>query len=940
MPRLRCFAGLFLVALFADWRLAPAIEPRNLITNGGFEDGVAGWVADRQQTVTTAPGAAHSGKACLTGEITKLNQALILRRYVQVKAGHHYEFQAAARVTRGTKLVLWAVLPGEKQKTMIEGWNKLTAKWQEVGADIHPKQDGTLELQIVAPSSFGAPPGRIWIDDVKLQESPVSGTSLTHGEGFNDEPGLARADDGSFYAAWISFRDGADTLQVARYQPGDSPSPHGDGSEVRPFKPLGQWQLMGGRGIYLLGVSVVAAGDRVAVVYAAEQNHNWDIYVSWCGTEGPSPPMKITDDAAADLNPAAAWHSGTLWLAWESNREGVHRILATSIHDGRVAKPELLGPADANAYDPSLAVLQNGVVCVAWHSFIDDNYDVYLSRRAAAGGWSGPLRLTHAPTIDRHAVLLARGDELWVAYENAQVKQYHVGATNFRRLIVGRLDGDKLLVPKDYRRSPLWGRCEAPSLAFDTSGRLWVAYLRPRMTPAGWDCMLTSYDGAAWQAPLRVSWRKGMDRRPNLVIDGTQAFIASQSDDMPLGWTDIADTTRGQSDVTLAVAPLGAGENAAAMQLEPLVEPDEGFEAAALHRARGEHLPTPAIQYQGQTLKLYFGDLHHHSDISRCNRCGDQSVEEGYQHMRDINRLDFACSTDHCYNLNAYLWNYLGKMARANEQPGHFLPFLSEEWTSTFKETDAEHPFGFYGHRNLIFSDTYFPRWWNAQNRQTPAEVWEELRALHADFIHIPHQLADTGNVPTDWKFTDRAAQPVAEIFQTRGAYECHGGPRQADKTTGPGWFIQDAWARGIVIGVIAAPDHGGGYGKACVYAPEFSRKAILEAIRQRHCYGTTAAKIFLDVRVADHLMGDVVPELPGGPVTVTIHAVGPTDIDRVEVCCNNRYLYVNRPQSPQCELSFVDLHPPAERSYYYVRVILKDEEIAWSSPVWFVVGK
>ena len=41
---------------------------------------------------------------------------------------------------------------------------------------------------------------------------------------------------------------------------------------------------------------------------------------------------------------------------------------------------------DPNAYDPSLAVLQNGVVCVAWHSFIDDNYDVYLSRRAAAGG--------------------------------------------------------------------------------------------------------------------------------------------------------------------------------------------------------------------------------------------------------------------------------------------------------------------------------------------------------------------------------------------------------------------------------------------------------------------------------------------------------------------------------------------------------------------------
>jgi hypothetical protein len=68
----------------------------------------------------------------------------------------------------------------------------------------------------------------------------------------------------------------------------------------------------------------------------------------------------------------------------------------------------------------------------------------------------------------------------------------------------------------------------------------------------------------------------------------------------------------------------------------------------------------------------------------------------------------------------------------------------------------------------------------------------------------------------------------------------------------------------------------------------------------------------------------------------VKIHAAGPTDIDRVEVCCNNRFLYVNRPQSTQCDLSFVDLHPPAQRSYYYVRVVLKDEEMAWSSPVWF----
>ena len=178
--------------------------------------------------------------------------------------------------------------------------------------------------------------------------------------------------------------------------------------------------------------------------------------------------------------------------------------------------------------------------------------------------------------------------------------------------------------------------------------------------------------------------------------------------------------------------------------------------------------------------------------------------------------------------------------------------------------------------------------------------MWEDLRKLNANFIHIPHQLADTGNVPTDWNFTDETAQPVAEIFQTRGSYEYKGTPREAGRTTpGPGYFLQDAWARGIVIGVIASPDHGGGYGKACVFAPELTREAILDAIRARHCYGTTAAKIFLDVRVNGHLMGEKIADA-GRRVgrSRRSRARCPADIDR------DRSL----PQQP------VHLHQPARR--------------------------
>jgi hypothetical protein len=255
------------------------------------------------------------------------------------------------------------------------------------------------------------------------------------------------------------------------------------------------------------------------------------------------------------------------------------------------------------------------------------------------------------------------------------------------------------------------------------------------------------------------------------------------------------------------------------------------------------------------------------------------------------------------------------------------------------EETSHEHPHGFYGHRNLILSDLYFPSWWNARNRQTPGQVWADLRNLKADFIHIPHQLADTGNVPTDWNFHDEAAQPVAEIFQTRGSYEYYGAPRQAPRSIpGPGNYLQDAWAREIVIGVIASPDHGGGYGKACVYSEDLSREAILEAFRARRCYGTTAAKIFVDARFNGHLMGEKLSATAGDSVTIDVAVRAPTPISKIEVCRNNKYIATREVGNRDATVTFVDSDPPPGRCYYYVRVMLADEEIAWTSPVWFGV--
>jgi hypothetical protein len=901
-----------------------AAGPTNLIANGGFEDGLTGWNADPGQELARGRDVAHTGDVCLTGEVTAPNRHLKLRRTVPVKAGNRYHFEIAARGTNQTKLVLYLAHGGQRQH--VATWEKLTPKWRVYAAPVPVTTDGVLELEIIAPSSHSAPPGRIWIDDLALVETILPATtSVSQDLGFNDEPALAAAGDGSLYVAWNSFRDGADSLQIARFLPQETG-----------FAATGAWQVLGGPGTYVLGPAAVSAGERAIVVYATEVQQNWEIFAVACGPDGPGQPVAVTHEPGVDVNPAAAWHQGTLWVAWESNRHGGRRIYAAGLRDGRVSDAVPVSAEGVSSYNPSLAVLRDGDLCVAWHSFRAHNYDIYSRRRTGRGDWGPELRLTQAPGVDRHPVLAARGHELWLAYEHARIEKYFTGCTNFRRIVVAKVDGQGLVAPPGLRESPLWGRCEAPALAFDEAGRLWVAYLTPRLPRAGWDTVLISFDGQRWSEPQPVSAQKGLDRRPGLARAGNRWAVAFQADEMPVSWSDVDLTAKARSHVLLAACDPGALPAAGAAPGESLAEPDEPLEAAALRVARGEDSPTPTIQYGGQTLHLYYGDLHQHTDISVCNRLGDQSVEEDYQFMRDLNRLDFACATDHGYNLNAYLWSYTAKLARVNHDPTRFLTFLAEEWTSSFEEYDAKHPYGFFGHRNLILGDTYFPRWWNSRNRQTPAEVWEDLRKLNADFIHIPHQLADTGNVPTDWNFTDERAQPVAEIFQVRGSYEYKGTPREAQRTTPPGYFLQDAWARGIVIGVIASPDHGGGYGKACVWSPELTRPAILAALRARHCFGTTAARMYLDVRVNEHLMGEKVAAPPSGSVTVKIVARCPAPIARIEVCRNNQFIYTNQPDGRDAELSFVDMAPLPGRSYYYVRVLQQDDEIAWSSPVWF----
>jgi hypothetical protein len=111
--------------------------------------------------------------------------------------------------------------------------------------------------------------------------------------------------------------------------------------------------------------------------------------------------------------------------------------------------------------------------------------------------------------------------------------------------------------------------------------------------------------------------------------------------------------------------------------------------------------------------------------------------------------------------------------------------------------------------------------------------------------------------------------------------------------------------------------------------------------MRKRHTYAATD-NIVLDVRIGSlGIMGD---EVRTSQPRLEVIALGTGPIDRVEVIRNGEVSHTERPSQDAAESRY-HWEDPAPRkgetpSYYYVRVIQKDGQMAWASPIWVRVGK
>ena len=127
----------------------------------------------------------------------------------------------------------------------------------------------------------------------------------------------------------------------------------------------------------------------------------------------------------------------------------------------------------------------------------------------------------------------------------------------------------------------------------------------------------------------------------------------------------------------------------------------------------------------------------------------------------------------------------------------------------------------------------------------------------------------------------------------------------------------------------------------ACLMAEKLSLDGLFEAIRARRAYAATD-NIILDVRYfgsdGEHLMGEqFASEVP---VRIKARIVGTDLIGRVDLIKNNEIIYTISPRRSEAAFEFAETDPTPGESYYYVRVMQEDGEMAWGSPAWVTYGK
>ncbi len=800
---------------------------------------------------------------------------------------------------------------------------------------------------------------RSYLDgQVEAQRVPP-GVPLVTGPAQDDFPAASADKAGAVWVAYVRHTPrGPEYPGALREQPKSFADyvAQGGGDQVKLLKFSGNQAgepidvTEDGLDVWRPAVAVEKDGS-ILVVWSENRDGNWDLYARRFdpGRSSWTPSKRLTNHPGTDADATlAVAPDGKTWVAWQAWRDGQADIHLAPI-DG-AGSPMNVSDHPANDWSPSLAVDPSGRVLVAFDSYRAGNHDVFLRTRSA-DGQLGPI----VPVADsarfevRPSLAVDPRGRAWIAYEertpnwgkDSENLQQGEGTSLYRgsAVRVRAVDGDKVLDAPDpvaQAKGPFKLYNSYPRIAADRSGHVWLAYrhrLEPRSSPVGgsWIGQVATLNGASWSTPQVLPRSDGMlDNRPALVAPANGPVLIVYDGDDRLG----QNADRIDNDLAIAaLIPASAGAEEPRLVARepstaaPLLHPTEPADIARMNGYR--------VQSGGKSYQLLRGEFHRHTEIS-ADGGNDGSLEDMWRYALDCARLDWIGNGDHDNGGHKeYTWWLIQKTTDLYHASPAFTPMFTYERSVNYP----------HGHRNVMFDRRGVRTLPRLNPPEGPGISDDDTKMLYGYLKELGGITAShttgTNGMGTDWRDNDPIAEPIVEIFQGhRNSYEHLGAPRVARRPGEaiggfqPYGMIWNALALQYRLGFQASSDHISTHiSYAVALAEDRSRSAIIDAFKKRHCYAATD-NILLDVRIGDHLMGDEFDA--DGPVRLKVLAHGTTPITRVDVIKDFVYVYSTTPKKDRVEFEWLDEEKRGPGlSWYYVRVIQDDGELAWGSPFW-----
>jgi hypothetical protein len=760
---------------------------------------------------------------------------------------------------------------------------------------------------------------------------------------------------GKQYLAWVAYHKAKDRVLLVER---DGP----DGAWSEPLE-------VDGPGDHFRVALAGTHKDTLWVTYGCQRDGKWNLFgkpykdgklgaeVALTNTPGPNLWHRMMTD-----------HKGRAWLVWQSYHHGTPDIYAMCADgDGWHDPVQVTKPFAARNWDPTIAAdYREDRVWVGWDAYENGNYGV---RVCSLSGGPKPTKgdvLTPEPSplFGAHVSLACdRAGRLWAAWDKSGPQWgkdtgYLFKDSDASRLYQSRhirvmclADGkwQEPAVALDSVLSPeMHEFIDLPQLQDDGQGRIWLAFrhrtsLMPRTDTWAargvWHAFATAYVGDRWLTPIALDHSAGRnDMRASSQRDPDgNVYFAYASDNRT--WQRIGLP----GNHSIAVGRLHSAGKPGDMKLSDVrekygrvkpVHPDEEKQVERIRKYK--------IEANGKTYRIYRGDLHRHTDISS-DGMGDGSLMDLHRYALDAAALDYILVADHNMGQdNEYSWWRTQKANDLYSVPDNFISLYGYERSVPYPNGHRNIIWARRGHRTLPLPQVAIP----AQMKADTGKLYNYLK--ETDGICTLHTSA-TGQ-GTDWEEKiNPDLEPIVELFQGfHASFEALGAPRVADGKSDvvhtsykPDGFVSKALAKGYRLGFQASSDHVSTHvSYACVLAEEFSRSGLSAAMKKRHTYAATD-NIVLDMRMGQlGIMGDEVKTLKP---RLDVIVLGTSPIERVDVVRNGTVVHTETPKNSAAEARFGWEDPSPVKgetaSSYYVRVLQKDGQMAWASPIWVHVA-